>query len=78
MTKKAWKKLLVSPENKVGLPLAYQKLIHFVWPNSFLDRCDFCRLPITFANSLDPDQDRQNVGPGLDPNHFDTDVSGKS
>ena len=28
---------------------------------------DFCLL-ITFANSLDPDQDRQNVGPDLDPN----------
>ena len=23
---------------------------------------------ITFANSLDPDQARQNVGPDLDPN----------
>ena len=23
---------------------------------------------ITFANSLDPDQDQQNVGPDLDPN----------
>ena len=23
---------------------------------------------ITFANSLEPDQDRQNVGPDLDPN----------
>ena len=30
-----------------------------------------CRLLITFANSLDPDQARQNVGPDLDPN-FDT------
>ena len=29
---------------------------------------DFCRLLITFANSLDPDQDRQNVGPDLDLN----------
>ena len=28
----------------------------------------FYRLLITFANSLDPDQDRQNVGPDLDPN----------
>ena len=28
---------------------------------------DFCRLLITFANSLDPDQDRQNVSPDLDP-----------
>ena len=26
----------------------------------------FCLL-ITFAKSLDPDQDRQNVGPDLDP-----------
>ena len=29
---------------------------------------DFSRLLITFANSLDPDQDRQNLGPYLDPN----------
>ena len=28
----------------------------------------------TFANGLDPDQDRQNVGPDLDPNHFDKDI----
>ena len=35
---------------------------------SFLATGDFCRLPITFANSLDPDQDRQNVGPDLNPN----------
>ena len=27
-----------------------------------------CRLLITFANSLEPDQARQNVGPDLDPN----------
>ena len=27
-----------------------------------------CCLLITFANRLDPDQDRQNVGPDLDPN----------
>ena len=31
-----------------------------------------CRLLITFANSLDPDQVRQNVGPDLDPNCSDT------
>ena len=35
--------------------------------NSFLNSGDFCCLLITFANSLDPDQDRQNVGPDLDP-----------
>ena len=27
-----------------------------------------CRLPIIFANSLDQDQARLNVGPDLDPN----------
>ena len=27
-----------------------------------------CHLLITFANSLDPDQDRQNVSPDLDAN----------
>ena len=26
-----------------------------------------CLLAATFANSLDPEQDRQNVGPDLDP-----------
>ena len=36
--------------------------------NSFHASGDFCLLLITFANSLDPDQDRQNVGPDLDPN----------
>ena len=29
---------------------------------------NFCCLLITFANSLDPDQDGQNIGPDLDPN----------
>ena len=33
-----------------------------------------CRLLITFANSLDPDQDRQNVGPDLDPKPFDNQI----
>ena len=31
---------------------------------------DLCHLLITFANSLDPDQDRLKVGPDLDPNRF--------
>ena len=31
---------------------------------------DFCHLLITFANSLDQDQDRQNVGPTLDRNRL--------
>ena len=29
-----------------------------------------CRLLITFADSLEPDQDRLNSGPDLDPNRF--------
>ena len=35
--------------------------------NSFLASGNFCRLLITFANSLDLDQDRCFVGPDLDP-----------
>ena len=37
---------------------------------SFLasDDCVVCRLLMTFKISLDPDQDRQNVGPDLDSN----------
>ena len=30
----------------------------------------FCCLLITFANSLDPDEDQQKVGPDLDQNHL--------
>ena len=33
--------------------------------NSFRANGDFCRLLITFANSLGPDQDRQNLAPSL-------------
>ena len=36
--------------------------------NSFPASGDFCRLLITFANSLDPGQAQQNVRPDLDPN----------
>ena len=36
--------------------------------NSFLASGDFWHLLMNFANSLDPDQDRQNVGPDLDSN----------
>ena len=42
--------------------------------NSFPTSGDFyCRL-ITFANSLDPDQAQQNVGPDLDPDYLTLDV----
>ena len=36
--------------------------------NSLLASGEFCHTLMTFANSLDPDQARQNVGPDLDPN----------
>ena len=34
---------------------------------AFLASRNFCRLLVTFANSLDPEQDWQNVGFDLDP-----------
>ena len=37
---------------------------------SFLASGDFSRLLIAFAKGLDPDQDRRNVGPDLDPNRL--------
>ena len=37
---------------------------------SFLASGDFCHLLINFVNSLDPDQEDQNVGPDLDLNRL--------
>ena len=36
--------------------------------NSLLASGALCHLLITFANSLNPDQDQHSVGPDLDPN----------
>ena len=36
--------------------------------NAFLASGDICRLMLIFANSLDPDQALQDIGPDLDPN----------
>ena len=36
--------------------------------NALFTSSDLCHLLIAFANSLDPDQARQNVGPDPDPN----------
>ena len=47
---------------------SYTQTMLFLY--SFLGSGDFCRLLITFANGLDPDQDRHNVGPDLDPNRL--------
>ena len=38
--------------------------------NCFIASGNICRLLITFANSLDPCQDRQNVCQDLDLNHL--------
>ena len=38
--------------------------------NSLPASGDFCHPLITSANSLDPDQDRKNLVPDLDPNRL--------
>ena len=48
------------------LPLGIMKSTKSNQINSFL--LDFCHLLITYANSLDPDQNRQDVGPQLNSN----------
>ena len=63
-----WKKL---ESNETGFSQGYsQKVVSTSCPvfNSLPASGDFCHLLIAFANSLDPDQARQNVGPNLDPN----------
>ena len=47
----------------------HSKIMHlwFSDVNSFLAGSNFCGLLMTFANRLDLDQDRQFVGPDLDP-----------
>ena len=48
----------------------WSSVCSFMSFNSYHGRGDFCHLLIIFANSLAQDQDRQNVGPDLDPNRF--------
>ena len=63
-----WKKL---EPNKINFSRGFsQKVVStscFVF-NSLSTRGNLCCLLITFANSLDPDPARKNVGPELDPN----------
>ena len=47
---------------------SFSKAILIVTFTSLPTNGDFYHLLIIFANSLDPDQARQNVGPDLDPN----------
>ena len=46
----------------------YLAQFEFILFNHFLANGDFCWLLITLANTLDPNQDGQNIGPDLDPN----------
>ena len=55
----------VSKENWRKLSQSYHQTLIV---NSFPTSGDFCSLLITFANSLDPDQACQFVGPDLGPN----------
>ena len=48
--------------------MVFYKVLSFMLTLSLL--VVTCHLLISFANSLDSDQDRQNVGPDLDPNRL--------
>ena len=60
-------KVLSYTGNKMSLSMKVGMLLNLII-NYFLASSDFCHLLKTYANSLDPDQDRQNVGPDLDSN----------
>ena len=62
-----WVFKVADPENMVSHDLACYIVERI---NSFLASDDLFRLLMIFANSLGPDQDRQNVGPDLDPNRL--------
>ena len=59
-------------DGRVLKKLCAMKCCRVMILNSFPACGDFCRLLITFANSLDSDQARQNFGPDLDPNCSNT------
>ena len=59
------------PQFAVKRAIKIEGLVKFYLEfNSFLASSDFCRLLITFANSLDPDHDQQNVCLDLDPSYL--------
>ena len=55
---------------RIIVPNQMEEFITMQRVSSFHASCDFCHLLLTFTNCLDPDQDRQNVGPDLDPNRL--------
>ena len=56
--------LFINPEDRFSRVVAHMLSVIYSFPTSD----HFCLLLITFANSLYPDQARQNVGPDLDRN----------
>ena len=59
---------------ELRMPIPHFSIVKF---NSVPSSDVFCRLLITFANSLDPDQAQQNVGLDLEPNCLTLWYSGK-
>ena len=55
----------LSPKTVIAIGVTVYLLI-----NSCIASRDFCRLQITFTNSLDPDQGQQDVHPDLDPHCY--------
>ena len=56
--------------NEIKSVSANSCLKHAKILNSFPASGNFCRLLITFANSLNPEQARHVVGPDLGPNYL--------
>ena len=48
--------------------LSYSEILTGNPINYIIQKRQVCHLLLTIANSLDPDQGQQNVGPDLDPN----------
>ena len=57
------------PVSIVGKLLG-ERFLFFISQSTLTLLAATCHLMITFANSLDADQDRHSVGPDLDPNHL--------
>ena len=65
-------------KNQQNLKLSYAANFQIVggalWVNIFVNSslagADICHLLITLSNSLDPDQNQQNIGPDLNQNHL--------
>ena len=64
----------VNLENMFPLAECYVKKTTVIFLYFLANSGDFYRLLLAFANSLDPDRDRHNVGPDLDPDIRHSDI----